>query len=140
SEVELRAVPRAGDRVAFALALVERAAEMGARRGDRADLVRLLRAREDNGLALELDADELPAVELLLVADRCVAVARALERRAVDADAEPEREMASEMGRECRAGVGDAREHPAEAAMSAAPSCERADIEQQARRVDERVD
>src|SRR6266571_5099498 len=76
AQVEGGAVPRADHRVALALALVERPAHVGARRRDRADLVRLLRARDDDRLALELDSDESAAVELVLLADRCVAVAR----------------------------------------------------------------
>jgi hypothetical protein len=81
----------------------------------------------------------LPPVELLLVADGRIAVARALERRAVDVYAEPEREMAAEVGREERASVGDRREEAAQAAVAAATCREREDVEREPRRVDERM-
>src|SRR5206468_3468603 len=91
----------------------------------------------DDRLALELDADQLSAVQFLLVADGRVAVAWALERRPVDAHAEAEGEMAAEVGRDRRAAERDAREHPAEAAVPAPPRCKRGDVERQARRVEE---
>src|SRR5439155_17830000 len=121
AEIEAGAVPGASDGVAVPLSLVERATEVGARRRNRAHLAGLLRARDDDRLALELHADELAAVELRLLADGRVAVARALERRPVDPDAQPEREMAAEVRGDRGAGIGDAREHPSEAAVPAAP-------------------
>src|SRR5207253_9408820 len=103
AEGEAGAVPRADHRVALALTLVERAAQVRARRRDRADLVRLLRPRDDDRLSFELDADERAAVEVVRVTDGRVPLARALERRPVDANAEPEREMPAEVRRQQRA-------------------------------------
>src|SRR5437588_4115326 len=136
AEVEAGAVPWAGDDVAVALAVVQRAAEVRARRCYRAHLAALLGARDDDRFALELYADELAAVEVALVAHRRVPVARVLERRPVDADSEPEREMPAEMCREERAGVGDTREHAAEAAVPVLPRGERGDVQREAHRVE----
>jgi hypothetical protein len=132
-------VPRADDGVAVALALVERPAEVRARRRDRADAAGPLRARDDHGLPVDLDAAEHAVRELRLVQHRLVVPASALPRRPVHAHAEAERELAPEMGGEDRAEVRDAGEHAPEPPVAAPPRREGADVQRQPRRVEQCV-
>src|SRR5689334_13643170 len=106
---------------------------------DRAHLARLRRTRDDDPLALELDPDELAAVELRLLAHGRVTLARALERGPVDADAEAEGEMPAEVGGDHGSRVRDARQETPQPTEPATPGRERRDVERQSRRVEKCV-
>src|SRR6185437_4002921 len=120
AEVEPGAVPWTNDDVAVADAFVERAAEVAAGGGDGAQLARLASSDQHVG-SVDRDPVQLPVAEVVFASDGHEVPGAPVPEGLVDADPEPEAELASDVGGRRGNPEPERAECPAEAAPACSP-------------------